>query len=310
MLLVGALGASATVAADPIRVDLETPTFTNPTAVTNPLFPKSTQTQVVQLGTEGGDRLRFEVTQLPMTRFVRWNGKWIQTRVTHFVGYTNGRLVEVALDFYAQADDGSVWYFGEEVDNYVDGVLANHDGSWLAGRDGPPGMIMPGNPRVGDVYRPENIPGLVFEEATVTAVDLTVPGPRGPISGAIHIDVVLLGGFSEEKIYAPGYGEFEARVVADGELYNAAVGTPIDALPGAVPGHLKTLSKGATDIFSAAGSQSWRAISVIVKTMTEGWAGQPPTATHALLRSQMDDALAALKKAAAHRSFICPFAGE
>ena len=28
-------------------------------------------------------------------------------------------------------------------------------------------MIMPADPRVGDVYRPENIPGLVFEEVTV-----------------------------------------------------------------------------------------------------------------------------------------------
>ena len=57
-----------------------------------------------------------------------------------------------------------MWYFGEQVDNYVDGALDNHDGTWLAGRDGPPGMIMPARPRVGDVYRPENIPGLVFEE--------------------------------------------------------------------------------------------------------------------------------------------------
>ena len=31
-------------------------------------------------------------------------------------------------------------------------------------------MIMPADPKVGDVYRPENIPGFVFEEVTVKAV--------------------------------------------------------------------------------------------------------------------------------------------
>ena len=300
-LLVGTMGASTAWAAPAGRVDLGTPTFSNPAAVTNSLFPKSTQTQVVQLGEEGGDRIRFEVTQLPTTRFVEWNGQSIQTRVTHFVAYTNGRLVEVALDFYAQSDDGSVWYFGEEVDNYEDGVLANHDGSWLAGRDGPPGMIMPANPRVGDVFRPENIPDLVFEEATVTAVGLTVAGPRGPIAGAIRIQARLLDGTVEEKIYAPGYGEFEARVASFGELYTVAVAAPIDALPGPVPGHLTALSNGATDVFRAGRSTSWARISSIVDTMASAWAARQPRATPALLRAQMDDALASLVAAVAAR---------
>lgn len=47
------------------------------------------------------------------------------------------------------------------MENYVDGVLDNTDGTWLAGKDGPPGMIMPADTQVGDVYRPENIPGFV-----------------------------------------------------------------------------------------------------------------------------------------------------
>ena len=45
---------------------------------------------------------------------------------------------------------------------------------------------MPARPRVGDVYRPENIPGLVFEEVTVKKVDQTVRGPRGA-PGAILV---------------------------------------------------------------------------------------------------------------------------
>ncbi len=95
------------------------------------------------------------------------------------MAYGDGRILEVATDFFAQADDGSVWYFGEDVANYVDGVLDNTDGTWLAGKDGPPGMIMPADPHVGDVYRPENIPGFVFEEVTVKSVTETVDGPQG-----------------------------------------------------------------------------------------------------------------------------------
>jgi hypothetical protein len=150
-LLVGGFGsAGGNSRPDRRRVDLEPPSFSDPTSITHPLFPKSTLSQVIQLGVEGGDKLRFEATQLPGTRTIKWNGQRVQTVVTHFVAYTNGRLVEVAHDFYAKADDGAVWYFGEDVDNYEHGVLANHDGTWLAGRDGPPGMIMPADPKVGD----------------------------------------------------------------------------------------------------------------------------------------------------------------
>lgn len=300
-LLMGALGTMATTAAEPQRVGLGTPTFSNPTAVTNPLFPKSTQTQVVQLGEEAGDRLRFEVTQLPTTRWVRWNEQWIQTRVSHFMAFTNGQLVEVALDFYAQADDGSVWYFGEEVDNYEDGVLANHEGSWLAGRDGPPGMIMPANPQVGDVYRPENIPPMVFEQATVTATGLTVDGPRGPVSGAIRIQAALLDGSVEEKVYGPGYGEFDALVSAAGEHYSVALGLPIDAQPGTVPAHLRALGSGVWDLFDAGRSSAWKRIRAISGRMQAAWTSRPSGDEPPLLVDQMDAALEGLATASAAR---------
>ena len=61
--------------------------------------------------------------------------------------------------------------------------IADTDGTWLAGKDGPAAMIMPADPQVGDVYRPENIPGFVFEEVTVKAVDQTLDGPARPGRG-------------------------------------------------------------------------------------------------------------------------------
>jgi hypothetical protein len=297
-LLTGATGyGGVAFAAEARRVDLATPTFSNPTSVTNPLFPKSSLAQVVQLGVEGGDRTRFEATQLEDTRIISWNGRQVETTVTQFVGYRNGRLIEVALDYYAQADDGSVWYFGEEVANYDNGVVLDHKGTWLAGRDGPPGMIMPANPKVGDVYRPENIPGLVFEEATVKAINQTVDGPRGRVRGAMRMEAHLMDGSVEDKLYAPGYGEFRAQVAASDELYQVAVAVPKDRRGSAVPAKLSTISNGAANVFDAAPSKMWDRISATVAGMATAWDRYRTGEVPQLLATQMSGALDALRTA-------------
>ncbi|MGI8533727.1 MAG: hypothetical protein ACR2LP_02450, partial [Candidatus Limnocylindrales bacterium] len=97
-------------APDSARVDLVRPTFADPTTITNPRFPMSELRQVIQLGTEAGARLRFEITLLPDTKAIEWDGQSVETVVSQFVAYQDGRLLEVARDFFAQADDGAVWY--------------------------------------------------------------------------------------------------------------------------------------------------------------------------------------------------------
>ena len=296
VLLIGAIGygGPSGAAAKDRRVDLEEPTFSDPTSITNPLFSRNTVSQIIQLGSEGKDQLRFEITYLPDTKFIRWNGQRVETRVTHFVAYMNGRILEVAVDFYAQADDGSVWYFGENVDNYENGVIVDHEGTWLAGRDGPPGMIMPADPKVGDVYRPENIPGLVFEEVTVKRTGVTVNGPRGPVSGAVFVQERLMDGTVEDKIFAPGYGEFKARVASLAELYKLAVAVPIDARGGSVPQDLVTIDEVASQVFDVAPTKRWNQLSVKAERMAAAWntyrAGDVPK----LLDAQMTDALGVL----------------
>ena len=138
-------------------VDRTTPAFSRPTEIDNPLFPIAQVTQSLQLGTVDGKPFRAEVTLLPGTK-TTWNGRQVPTRIHQYVAYSGGRILEVALDWYAQADDGSVWYFGEDVFNYEDGVVADTHGTWLAGKDGPPGMIMPANPSPGQVYGPRTSP--------------------------------------------------------------------------------------------------------------------------------------------------------
>jgi hypothetical protein len=144
--------------------------------------------QVLQLGQEGREALRVEVTRLPRAKAITWDGQRVDTVVSQYLAYVGHRIREVAIDYYAHADDGAVWYCGEDVANYEDGVVADHDGTWLSGKDGPPGRIMPGDPKVGAVYRPENIPGKVFEQdTTIRSIDETVDGPRGPVRGALLV---------------------------------------------------------------------------------------------------------------------------
>ena len=239
------------VAPESQRVDIEVPTFSNPTEVTNPLFPISKQESVLLLGRVDGEPFRTEVTLLPETRIIEWEGQQVEVLVSQYVAYTSGRLHEVAYDFYAQDDSGAVWYFGEDVFNFKDGAITDTHGTWIAGKDGPAAMIMPADPQVGDVYRPENIPGFVFEEVTVKETDLTLQGPLGPVEGGLKIqEIHLLDKNQEEKTFGPGYGEFLTGGGGDLEAISLAV--PTDRLEGAVPAELTTLQDGAAQIHGQA----------------------------------------------------------
>jgi hypothetical protein len=194
----------------------------------------------------------------------------VETLVSQYVAFLDGRIHEVAYDFYAQADDGSVWYFGEDVFNFSNGVIADTHGTWIAGKDGPPAMIMPANPQVGDTYRPENIPGFVFEEVTVNAVGRRLAGPLGGIDGGLVVRELHMDGQYEDKTFAPGYGEF--FTAAGGDVEALALAVPTDAAPGSMPQALVTLSTGALSVFDAAGAGQWGVASAGAKEIARAWA--------------------------------------
>src|SRR5919107_409813 len=274
------------------RVDLATPSFSDPTSITNPLFPVSKQESVLMVGRVDGKPFRTEVTLLPDTRIIEWQGQQVETLVSQYTAYLDGRIHEVAYDFYAQADDGSVWYFGEDVFNFKDGYIADTHGTWIDGKDGPAAMIMPSDPKVGDVYRPENIPGFVFEEVTVKSTDKTIDGPLGPIVGGLVVEELHMDGTTEDKTFAPGYGEF--YTAGGGDVEALALAVPTDAASGPTPAELQTLSSGAPAVFDAARSGNWDAASTTVEKMSAAWetyrAGEVPK----LIEPRMSDALESL----------------
>jgi hypothetical protein len=287
------------VAPDSQRVDLTMPTFSDPTNVTNPWFPVSQQASVLFLGHVDGKPFRTEVTLLPFTRIVEWNGQAIETLVSQYAAYLGGRLQEIAYDLYAQADDGSVWYFGEDVSDLAHGDIVTKEGTWIVGKDGPGAMIMPGDPQVGDAYRTENIPGIAFEEVTVKSVDRTLDGPLGPIPNGIVAEELHMGGGTEDKLFAPGYGEFYTASGSDVEALALAV--PVDALSGPMPPELETLRSGAMDVFDAAESEDWGTASTSVAAMQQAWDAYRKGDVPVLIEPWMSDALARLTSAAAAR---------
>ena len=68
--------------------------------------------------------------------------------------YLGDQLVEDTRDYLAQnKSTGDVWYFGEHVNNYKDGKLHDHEGTWFAGKGTAlPGIWMTANPKAGDKF--------------------------------------------------------------------------------------------------------------------------------------------------------------
>ena len=276
------------------RVDLETPTFADPTTVDNPLFPISSQHSAVYLGNDEGDPLKVEVTLLPETKRIEVDGETTEVLASQFVSFVSGRVDEVTLDWYAQDDNGAVWFFGEDVTRYEDGVVLDHEGSWLAGQDGPPAMIMPAHPQLGDVFRSENIPDFILEEVVVQDLGVTVPGPRGPIDGAmVGQELHIYEGLAENKVFAPGYGEFTSGIGSNVETM--ALAAPVDAAPGPVPAELTTIYNAAIDILDATDTEDWDTATAALEAIDTAWAThQADSHVPPLLAIQMDRALDAV----------------
>jgi hypothetical protein len=125
---------------------------------------------------------------------------------------------------------------------------------------------MPGTPKVGQVFRTENIPGQVFEEVTVKATDKTVPGPIGKVSGAMVGEELHDDAQTSDKVFAPGYGEFLTKD-SDG-VEAMAVAAPTDAASGPMPTALQALLSEVDAAYRASMSGNWSGASVAARATT------------------------------------------
>ncbi len=242
------------------RVDLAPPTFSNPTSVTNPLFPVSSQFRVLQLGQVDGLPFRAEVTLLSNTRTIDLDGKPVETLVSQYVAFLDGRIHETALDHYAQADDGATWYFGEDVFNYEDGLIADTRRHLAGGQ----GRTRSDDHACGSArwvmcsVRRTSV-GSCSRKSPSRSIDVRRwRGLEGRSSGAIAVQELHMDGFLEDKTFAPGYGEF-TNTSAEDDIEAVALAVTTDALPGLPPKELEMVSAGAAEIFDAAQAEDWEA---------------------------------------------------
>ena len=200
--------------------DINPANFTSSTSLTNPYFLAPVgKTYRYEGQSEDGAEVVEEQRQAT-TKIV--NG--IECVVVKFTAWLNGQLSEEADDWYAQDNTGTVWYFGEYVNNYDDnGQLADHDGSWEAGVDGAqPGIIMPANPTVGLKYREEYYFNEAEDQAEIVNTGLMVSIPYGDFTNALETrnwselepDIV------EQKFYAPGIGVIREVSPSESEELN------------------------------------------------------------------------------------------
>lgn len=152
------------------------------TDITNPFLTlKPGQTMTYQQ--QGGDNETVKITIEKET--IKIGG--FEVRVFHDQAFVDGELEEDTRDYLAQQKStGDVWYFGEDVNNYEDGKLKNHNGSFHHGTDGAlAGIYIKAKQKVGDSYRQENYAGHAIDTIDVVAVDQTVKTKRATYTGCV-----------------------------------------------------------------------------------------------------------------------------
>ena len=145
--------------------------FSNPSVINNPWLslPVGQEFEYEGETDEGTETIEIEISGDTKTVM------GIKPLVYRDIVWVDGELVEDTRDYLAQDDDGNIWSFGDDVDNYENSKLANHDGAWLAGSGGAkPGYWMPANPKVGDSYRQEYLKGEAEDEAEVISLNAKV----------------------------------------------------------------------------------------------------------------------------------------
>jgi hypothetical protein len=133
----------------------------------------------------------------------------IETRVVEERETVNGKLVEVSRNFFAICTEtNSIFYFGEEVDIYKNGKIANHEGAWQAVGTAKAGLMMPGLILLGARYYQEMAPGVAMDRAEIVGINETVKTPAGIFENCLKTEETsqLEKGAREYKFYAPGIG--------------------------------------------------------------------------------------------------------
>jgi len=166
-----ALAASTPAWAETVLPTFNAANFSGNPVITNPYFPVVEGQVQNYVGAPADEQFTFTGLGAGPTIL------GIKTFVIKDSAVEGGLLVEETLDYYAQDKDGNVWYFGEDVTNFIydrDGNLidTNNSSAWRAGVNGAlPGYIMPASLTIGFNYYQEHAPADdALDEGTTFAI--------------------------------------------------------------------------------------------------------------------------------------------
>jgi hypothetical protein len=175
-------------------------------AVDHPYFPLPVGATWVYHGS-GPDGLEVDtVTVMPDTKVV----DGVTATVVHDRSTLDGRLTEDTFDWFAQDDQGNVWYLGEATTAYEKDGSTSTEGSWEAGVHGASaGIQMPAKPVVGDRYQQEQLRGVAEDRGEIVSVSAGGEVPFGSFTGAIRTrdTSALEPDVKEYKYYVRGVGD-------------------------------------------------------------------------------------------------------
>jgi hypothetical protein len=182
--------------------------------VANPYFPLTPGLVTRLRGIDGGKR--HEVVRVTgRTKQIQGVAATVVKDVLRRAG--DGTIAEKTYDWYADDNDGNVWYLGEDTATYDrHGHVRSREGSWEAGVDGATrGTIMPAHPAVTDAYRQEYWKGHAEDQAWIVQRGRLTTVPAGTYDHVVKTlewSRLEPGGVSV-KLYAPGVG-----IVAEHDL--------------------------------------------------------------------------------------------
>lgn len=179
-------------------------------AIDNPYFPLPVGRKLVYEGIKDGQTQTDTVIVTDQKKVILG----ITATVVSDVATHDGSVLEKTFDFYAQDDQGNVWYVGEDTTHFLPNGKADTSGSFTAGVDGAqPGIIMEAHPQIPDAYRQECYASQAEDTAWVVGTNGSASVPFGKVRNALTTleSTRLEPGAYDEKVYGPGIGIVSER---------------------------------------------------------------------------------------------------
>jgi hypothetical protein len=215
MILASCPFSGLSAQAAPLLPDFSAATFVAGAPVNNLYFPLLDSKSRAFEGFKNADGElsleRFELTTLGAGPTILG----VQTTTRRDRAFEQGLLVEETFDYYAQDNAGNVWYFGEDVTNFIyddngNLISTNNSSAWRAGANGAlPGFAMPADLTLGFNYYQEFAANdAALDQGTTFATGKLVSLGIGAFGDVLQVlETSELSPDSREfKYYAPGLG--------------------------------------------------------------------------------------------------------